>query len=245
MLLIFLHLTGLSQKGEALLAGLVRPAALKIYAAGSYIRSDYYRQTDKRELESLVGQLEEQVNQLTVQNAQLKIVEDENETLRKYLNFWKQSKAAFVMADVISRDGSQLITLDKGSKDGLAQGLVLLDGDGTVVGKITGVKDDISQACLITNPRCKLAAMIQNGTKTDGVAEGELGLTVKMDLIPQTESIQPGDIVVTSGLENDIPRGLVIGKISKVDKENNELWQDATIDPLVNFNDLHIVSIIK
>ena len=65
-----------------------------------------------------------------------------------------------------------------------------------------------------------------------------------MNYIPQTEKINAGATVVTSGLGANIPRGLVIGRVKEVRSESNAVWTDATIEPLVDFNNLTIVSII-
>lgn len=97
---------------------------------------------------------------------------------------------------------------------------------------------------MTNNSDCKLAATILGDTKTNGITAGDLGLTIKMDFIPQTVIIKPGDLVVTSGLEDAIPRGLVIGKVSTVTKESNDLWQSAVIEPLINPDDLIIISVL-
>ena len=65
-----------------------------------------------------------------------------------------------------------------------------------------------------------------------------------MNFIPQSKSINKEDIVVTSGLERTITRGLVIGQISEVIKESNELWQEAVLESNINFNELTIVSVL-
>ena len=69
-------------------------------------------------------------------------------------------------------------------------------------------------------------------------------LTVNMVFISQTEKIEIGNIVVASGLEKNIPRGLVIGRVSKVEKESNELWQSAVIEPIANLDELIIISVL-
>ena len=115
---------------------------------------------------------------------------------------------------------------------------------GTIVGKIVEAKNNISKVELTNNEQCKIAATILNSEKTTGITQGELGLTIRMDFIPQSEEIKIDDIVVTSGLEQTIPRGLVIGKISDVNRENNELWQTARLNTLIDPSDLVIVSVL-
>ena len=156
------------------------------------------------------------------------------------------------MANIISRgEGNQSVVIDKGFRDGLVPGLAVVSStalgtssQGVIIGKIINIKEQIAEVYLVTNRNSKLAASILGENKTSGIASGELGLTIKMDFIPQTENIKAGDIVATSGLEPSIPRGLVIGRVTKVNKENNEVWQTAVIEPLVSLNALSIVSIL-
>jgi rod shape-determining protein MreC len=77
-----------------------------------------------------------------------------------------------------------------------------------------------------------------------GITEGDLGLTIKMNFIPQSDTINLDDTVITSGLGGNIPRGLVIGKVSQVNNRSNEIWQDVSIEPLINLNSLTIVSVL-
>ena len=149
-----------------------------------------------------------------------------------------------ISSRALAGDANQTVTLDRGSADGLSAGLPVVSGTGLLIGKIVETKDHLSSACLVTSSRCQFAATVENQNKTIGLTKGELGLTIKMDFIPQTEVINRGELVVTSGLEQNVPRGLVLGKISQVQKLNKELWQTATIEPLVNLNDLVIASVI-
>ena len=162
------------------------------------------------------------------------------------------------MANIISRgelegepEDSQSIVIDKGSRDGLFAGLAVVSssslgdtGQGIIIGKVVNVKDNLAEIYLVTNKNYKLAAAILGESKTSGIVAGELGLTIKMEFIPQTENIKPGDLVATSGLEQNIPRGLVIGRVTKVIKENNEVWQSAIIEPQIDLDSLSIVAIL-
>lgn len=247
-LLIFLHLTGIISPVESLITKTLSPVESKLFTLSSKLRFFYNQQTDKRDLNKINSQLSDRVNQLTQENANLKSLEEENQTLRSYLKFLANKDKHYLMADIISKgdmdNSNQIITINKGSKDGLFVGLAIAGSDGNVAGKILTVKDNLSEACLVTSSRCQFAGSIQNKDKTIGIAEGNLGLTIQMNFIPQNENIKIGDIVVTSGLEKNIPRGLVIGQVSQINKENNELWQSSTIEPLSDPNDLLFVSVL-
>lgn len=247
-LLIFLHFVKILSPVESLVIKVFKPFSVGFYSFGSSIGNYYKDQTDKRDLKKTNEQLENDVTKLTVDNAKLKLLEEENQTLRQYLKFLNKKEFSFVLGNIISRGDSsgqgQSIIIDKGTSQGIMPGMIAVGSFGTVIGKVVDVKDTITQISLITNPSCKIASTIQNINKTSGIIQGEMGLTVRMNFIPQSENIKNGDTVMTSGLEPNIPRGFVVGKIININKENNELWQSAQIEPLVDLNKLVIVSII-
>jgi rod shape-determining protein MreC len=258
MLLIFLHYTKILNPVESYLAKWLNPVFKVFYSFSSGLNETYLDQTAKLDLASELKAARDTINRLTAENAELKFLKEENSALRKQLNFLAKSGERYLMANIISRgelkdgpEASRSVVIDKGLKDGLFPGLAVVSfmsqGDanyGVIIGKIFNVKDNVSEVYLATNKNCKLAAAILGQNKTTGIIAGELGLTIKMDFIPQTENIKEGDLVATSGLEQDIPRGLVIGRVSKVVKENNEVWQSATIEPQISLDSLSVVSIL-
>lgn len=249
VLLIFLHYIRILSPIERTVVKIFNPVLSSFYSAGSYFRITYNEQTDKRDFISTINELESSIVNLTVENARLKSLEEENQVLREYLKFSKENNTSFVLGSVVahkrldSNNLDQNIIINKGLSDGVEIGAGVMSG-GTIIGQVVESQSNLSEICLITNRNCKLAAKVQNTDKTSGIIRGELGLTIKMEFIPQTDVIEIGDTVVTSGLEEKIPRGLVIGEVTEVNKESNELWQSATIDPLINMDDLVIVSVL-
>lgn len=249
VLLIFLHFIKVLNPVEDFVVKIFNPVLSSFHSAATHVRITYKNQTDKRDLALLVAQLEKVVTDLITENAHLKSLEEENQVLREYLKFSKENEQSFVLGNIVARKGLETIDLDKnliidkGTDDGVKNGSAVISKN-TIIGKVVGVKNNLAEICLITNRDCKLAASIQNKDKTSGIIKGELGLTVNMEFIPQTEEVNVGDIVVTSNLEDNIPGQLVIGKISEVKKESNELWQSAIIEPLVDMDDLVIVSVL-
>ncbi|PLX27444.1 rod shape-determining protein MreC [Candidatus Parcubacteria bacterium] len=246
-----LYAFGLLSPLEGVFLHLFNPVFSRVQNLSISFSEKYYEQTSKVDIAQRNRDLEKQVSELLSKNAELEIVKEENETMRGFLNFFSENKFENVMAEVISRgdfsDSAgriESITIDKGSDNGLYDGLVVINQAGLVVGKIINTKDAISEVALLTNKDCKLAATILGEDKTSGIVEGELGLTMTMNFIPQSKSINKEDIVVTSGLERTITRGLVIGQISEVIKESNELWQEAVLESNINFNELTIVSVL-
>jgi len=249
-LLIFLHFIGALGPAERLLTRWSQPLFGKIYDWSANWRGTYdSRGTD---WQAKAEDLEKQVNDLTVANANLQGLQAENDKLKQYLNFFSQTKVNYVLANVISQDNfldagktGQDIVIDKGTKDNLYSGLVAVNEQGVVVGKVLEAGETSSKICLLTNADCKVAVSILNKNQTIGVTTGDLGLTVKLNFVGQTEEVNVGDTVVTSGLEKDVPAGLVIGRVSQINNNQNDVWQNINIEPAVNFDNLRIVSVAR
>jgi len=259
LLLIFLHYAKLLEPVESFFNQSLKPIFGSLYSLSANINKTYLEKTIKQDLAVELKQAEEKINQLLAENVKLRFLEEENLVLRKHLNFLSKDNRRYLMSSIIFRgelagssgEGNQSVVIDKGSADGLFAGLAVVSSlvygtssQGVIIGKIADVKEHIAEVYLVTNKNSKLAASIFGENKTSGIATGELGLTIKMDFIPQTENIKAGDIVATSGLEQSIPRGLLIGRVAKVSKENNEVWQTATIEPLIDLETLSIVSVL-
>ena len=258
-LLIFLHFIKVLSPLENITARAISPIAGQLYSVSSSLRLALSERADKEELLATLKDLQAEINQIKAENARLKSIEEENKKLRQYLKFSTKNEFNYILTNVISRgmfadpvSGQQSLIIDKGAADALASGLAVVNSEGIIVGKIAEVKENTAKIYLSTGSNCKLAAAIQEGqeqpgsvNKTVGIAEGELGLTIRMNFIPQAEEIKVGDTAVTSGLEKNIPAGLVIGKIVEVDKTSNEVWQRATIEPLINLDELTIVSVLR
>lgn len=247
VLLVFFHSLGWLSPLEDAFVRLSKPSMSFFYGLGLKFRQFYEGQTDRRDLNEVVKDLSQKTETLTFENSRLKMVEEENKSLRQYLKFTTGKTNHYVMANVIAGGEinlvNQAVTIDKGSRQGLANGLAILNSQGQVVGKIISTSDETSSICLINQNECQFAASILNENKTIGIVKGDLGLVSKMDFIPQTEMVKPGEIVVTSGLEKNIARGLVLGQITSVNKENNALWQTAKVESLANLHDIAIVSV--
>ncbi len=246
--IIFLHYLRVLSPAESLAQRALNPFFSVFYSAGGKLRAIYDRQAAERDLLAENSDLKKQLAEQTIEIAKFKTIEDENKLLREQLNFFKAGERKYLMVNVsslVSAGGAnQSFVVDRGSADGLFAGLPVVAGNGMVVGKIVETKEHLSEACLISSSRCQFAAAIANQNRTIGLAKGDLGLTVKMDFIPQTEEIKAGDLVVTSGLEKNVPRGLVLGKVTAVNRSNKELWQTAVLEPFIDLNDLIFAAVL-
>lgn len=252
VLLVFFHAVGWLSPVERMFYFVLNPAATRLQSISAGFNEKYSNSVRQGDLAAQISNLQTKVEQLTVQNANLQNLQDENAVLRGQLKFLNSSQIKkYVLANVISREmlsgpeeNQGDLVIDKGSDNGIISGLVVLDETGAVIGKVSSVEEKISRVTLVTNSACKMAATLQDIDRTIGVTEGNLGLTVNMNFIPQVEKASVGDLAVTSGLEANIPRGLLIGQVAEVDKGNNNIWQSVNIQPAANLDNLTIVSVL-
>ncbi|MFA6321869.1 MAG: rod shape-determining protein MreC [Candidatus Buchananbacteria bacterium] len=248
ILLIFLHYTTILVPAENLLIRIISPLQARIYLFGSGINDLYSSRFNVSEIKSENEKLNQAVTQLTTENAGLKVKLEENLEQAKQCKFAQAAALESIPAMVIGKNPEpnlQSIILNKGEADGVAVGLPVISDSGIIVGKILYTKKNSSEAIIISDSRSQIAATILNESSSRGVVAGEHGLSLKMELIPKNEIVKEGDVVITSGTEAQIPRGLVIGKVSRIISEPNTFFQTAYLQSLVKLDSLTIVSVVK
>ncbi len=238
--------------------GLLKPIESFLRVALNYSSKITYHWTletrGRPEVFSSPAELQEAYETLSVQcldyqksAAEAVLLADENKALREQLRFFARAKLYQIGADVIGKNlepaGNTLI-LNRGLSDGLFKGQPVIAGEGILIGKIVQVEDGTAMVQLINDGQSKVAATLLNHERSLGIVEGGHGLSVRMGFIPQNEAVAIGDMVVTSGLESGMPRGLLIGVVEAVEKEAYEPFQKAVITPLVSLSGLTVVSVI-
>lgn len=184
---------------------------------------------------------------LLAENARLADVEKENKFLREQLNFLPKERFEFIPAAIISQDSQNLgnwMEIDKGSEDGLAEGMPVVVSKGVLIGRLQDVYAHNAKVILLTNPKSAVNGVAgENGTK--GIIKGEYGLGIMYDMVLQTDSLQIGDDIITSGISGSLPRGLYVGKIQEIHPSNDHLFQQATVASPVQIAKLQFVFVIK
>ena len=161
----------------------------------------------------------------------------ENEDLRGLLAYRSRTDMVLIPADVIGSDPDatvRALVIDRGSEDGIRRGDPVIVGEGTLVGKVERVSVGHATVLLPTDPRSAIGVMLAQRPEANGVAQGEKGLVVSMTLIPQHATVEKGDAVVTTGREQFIPRGLLVGAVESVVTVPSEPFMSATVVPAVD-----------
>lgn len=191
-------------------------------------------------------QLRKELEYLEGQNNQLREAAAATERLTALLEFKTQALPTMIAAQVVGRDTGnwyRTIILNKGRSDGIEPDMGVITSAG-VVGRVVKTTAATSVVLLVTDPNNAIAGLIQR-TRDEGIVEGTTEGMAHLKYIPLLSSVRPGDRVVTSGLVGGFPRGLAIGTISKIDKEEGALFQSAELTPEVDANRVEEVLVIQ
>ncbi len=189
--------------------------------------------------------LRRMVTELREENNLLREKAIANERLRNLLRFSKKIPRSMLPAQIIGIDPSswfRTILIDKGTKHGVKRGVAVVSPEG-IVGHVLQTSHHYAKVLLITDFNSSVDAIVQR-SRAKGVVEGNGENLCRLKYASRTQDIQLGDNVVTSGLGGRYPKGLMIGKISKIEKKSYGLFQHAEIMLSVNFTKLEEVFVI-
>ncbi|MBI1866141.1 MAG: rod shape-determining protein MreC [Candidatus Staskawiczbacteria bacterium] len=183
-----------------------------------------------------------------LQNAKI-----ENQALREVIATQQDKEFKLVLANVIGADNYQdSILIDKGSENGISENMPVINSQNVLFGKIFKVYKNFSKVMLISNQNSVLDIKIQKDDTISapiyGVLRGEGNFTAILDMVPLDREIKNNDMLITSSLEGNFPRGLLIGKIIEVNKDDLKPFQTAKVglfSSLKQIDKLFIISDYK
>jgi rod shape-determining protein MreC len=191
-------------------------------------------------------QLRKEIEWLRGQNSQLRESAVATERLTALLQFKEQALPTMVAAQVIGRDATnryRAIILNKGESDGIRPDMGVITPAG-IVGRVVKTTGASSVVLLVTDPTNAIAGLIQR-TRDEGIVEGTQQGLAQLKYIPLLSTLRDGDRVVTSGLVGGFPRGLAIGTITRIDKQEGALFQSAELMPEVDVSHVEEVLVIQ
>lgn len=183
---------------------------------------------------------------------QLALVLSENANLRRKLaeteGFVEQQKSLspqefnLVAARPIGQ--SRYLVIDKGIDDGIKVGQAVVYKD-NFLGRVKEVSPKKANVIMSTDPDSRVSGFVTNNDgKAKGVIKGEFGSEMLLDKVLHQEPLNKNDLVYSEGTELDIPRGLIIGRISQVFNRDNEVFKQAKVLPVFTVGDLDIVFVV-
>jgi rod shape-determining protein MreC len=192
--------------------------------------------------------LDHRVRDLELERQQLLTTRDEAERLRRLLAFSAESGArTYVGARVIGvrlgTTGRQILTIDRGSEEGLGPMMPVVVADG-VVGRVHAVAGHTADVLVLTDVNSVIAVRVERTrarANVRGLGKPEM---CRLDYALRTEDIIEGDPLVTSGTDSVFPRGLPVGKVTQLDRQGRGLFQDARVIPAVDVTRVEEVLVI-
>ena len=186
--------------------------------------------------------LHDRVDLLTRMSEETKAISDDNARLRGLLDFQKIIPYRSIPAQVIGRDPSNWsnsLIIDKGSSSGIKTNMAVISTRG-LVGRIVEAGKLSSKALLITDPNLKVGILIMRN-RQGGILTGRPGGRCKIIYISLDSDVRPGDKVITAGFGSVFPKGILIGEVEKVGREDGRLYKYAILKPSQNLSILEEV----
>lgn len=191
--------------------------------------------------------LESQVTQLQTQLIEMEERLGEAQVCFALLEFGRTNpQYDYIAATVIGREISpflQYIIIDKGTEQGVRYGMPVVTQQG-LVGRVDAVIANASRIKLITDSTSVVNVRLQSA-EIEAQLLGSLTGDLSLNMIPLDEIIQPGDVVLTSGLGGNYPPNIFIGQVLSTQQRENALFQTASIQPIVDFSSINAVLVIN
>lgn len=191
--------------------------------------------------------LHKKIDELSAQLNTLKEAQRENERLEGLLNLKKSLPYETCACRVIGRDVTnwhKSLIIDKGKSSGVDVDMPVLSASGGIIGRIVESGSDVSRVLLITDVNSSVGGIIQD-TRTIGLIEGDGSGGCILNLLPKNIDVQPGEVVITSGLGEIFPKGLLVGTITEVTSGAQGLYKTARLKLACDIDRIEEVIVIK
>ena len=203
-----------------------------------------------KQLETELETVSSELGRLRILVTHLRALENENEQLRRALDFKTKSHFEVVAARVIRRNPStwwQTVDLDAGSKRGISNQLTVLSNDG-LVGLVDRIdaSGERASVLLLTDEKCQVSARV-DGSPEVGILSGQRGAfdgdpMLRLRFLSPNAAVHKGQRVFTTGRGGTFQANILLGTIESVEK--GALDSEALVRPSVNFADLGAVFVV-
>lgn len=244
--LTFLEVKGFSGPIKNMFLNAPRPI---IFLANSIIKPIKSVVSTAYGLRDIVRENRELVSKVYVLQSQLVGYDQsrkENEALKKELGFVSGVKDMYTPCSVLVYNPlglSDTLIVNCGTDSGIVEGQAVVS-QGYLVGKIVYASKNSSTVLLITNSKFSSdARMSKSGAS--GVVKGSFGSGIILDQISQNENIEKDQLIVTAGINDKVPKNILIGQAGDTISGPNDLFKKITVLSPVDFSQLKFVFVAK
>jgi rod shape-determining protein MreC len=208
----------------------------------------WHRYVWLRGIEQQARELSRTVNELRAENAELAVLRAENERFERLLGFVRtrpadRSVGARVVGTRMDPKGLQLVTIDRGSEDGVRRMMPVVTAGG-VVGRIHTLGSHSADVLLLSDRNSSIAVRVERSRARANVRGLGAPGPCKLEYALRSDDLAEGDELVTSGTDGVFPRGLPVGQVTRVRRGGHGLYQAAEVVPSVDVNRIEEVAVI-
>ena len=197
-------------------------------------------------LRERIAELEEQLARRQIESIQLREAASDYERLIDLLSYTSAlENQEFLTADVIAVEQTGIarsIIINRGTRDGIAVGMPVSTDLG-LVGRIIDLSANAAQVQLINDENSAVSSRLQS-SRAHGSIIGQASGVLRLTMVDLDEEIRQGDLVITSGLGGNFPADIVVGQVTSVRQFEFELFQEAEVRSLIDFETLEFVLVI-
>lgn len=242
-------------KVTGMVGSVFSPVQKVFYSIGQTFANSFDSLLNISKIREENNQLRERNNLLQEENIQLKYIVNNAEALKNEYEMLSKMQYDYVKSQIISRDiGNwfERFTIDKGTNSGIQIDDIVIKAVRTedrlvkvgLIGKVVDVGYNWSKVVTIDDIGSSVSIKVLR-TNEGGVAKGSISGTIEAFMFNQTEDLIVGDEIVTSGLGEIYLPNIYIGTIEKIEKTSDLLTEKITIMPVVDFEKLYEVFVIK
>jgi rod shape-determining protein MreC len=209
-------------------------------SSGNVWRNYFYLRGVRAENRSL----KQQIERMSLEQVRMSQDADQARRLQALLGFKEQFISRTMAAQVIGSSGSELsrsVYIDKGYNDGIKRDMAVITADG-IVGKVLNVYRSTSQVLLINDQTSGVGALLDK-TRLQGILRGTPSGEVVIEKVMSDETVPPGELVLTSGGDGIFPKGLLVGKVTKVSL-GSDLFLNIRVRPAADLSRLEEVLVV-
>jgi len=247
LFVILFHYMGLLKPVEVFLRQIVNPLSQDFYQWSVSVDDDEHTFDSVEELQESYKTLLEKNTDQQIDATRIVLLEEEVVELKETLSFVGGVDYTYVTTPVTGQGvdpvGKTLI-IGVGDREGVRVGDPVIVRDGILIGKVADVQPRTAIVRLLSDSQSKVGGTVMNGEKSIGVVEGGYGLSIRMNFIPQNEEVSIDDVIVTSGLETDMPAGLVVGTVAAVERKAHDPFQSAIVRPMQDLDHVTVVTVL-
>jgi rod shape-determining protein MreC len=190
--------------------------------------------------------LRAQVADLQRELAQSNEFNRENERLKSLLRVTHERRVDGIAARVIGGDPSgwvRGILVDQGESSGVKEGMAVIHAQG-LVGQVVAVSSTSARVLLVSD-HASGVDVLHEESRARGVVEGAGEQVCELTFVTKDAQVKPGDAIITSGMDTVYPKGVLVGRISRVGQSAGALFQTIEVEPAVDFSKVEEVLIVS